>query len=359
MRCIFGGISVFLILVLVRGFYAVLNNPKSPEKGKVILPKIICILGIVVSVMFIIPAIITLFSDYDLWVVFIFLIFSLFGAALINFFCNCRITYDEKHFIYRNFFAIQRSYTYDDVVSIKENMHEKVIYIGKYKIRVYEYSIGGKEFVLYVKKKYRKLHNGLSIPKVHKTKHNIFNNNVYDTGGFVLVYILIFVVLLVALVAFIDYAFFSPYTPDNTICQNLCFDMCNEIENELVLKSTNNSIYKIYFTEDEFDPDVIYDVCDGKTCVTVYSYMITPGDEDDYYSVKAVSFSDKYLLSFEQTNNWHKQESWVVIIYISAMLILWCVYVVLSIIVGRNPQKYNRKVIKIFFKDGYVKYYRN
>lgn len=356
MRYIFVGISIFLISVLVRGFYTVLNNPKSPEKGMVYLPKIICILGVVCNVVFIIPAIITLFGDYDLWVFIVFIMFSLLGSALIIVFCNCRITYDENHFIYKNCFGIKRSYTYVDVVSIKEDMHEKVVYIGKHKVKIYEYSIGGKEFVLYVKKKYRQLHNGLSIPKVLKTKLNIFNGNVYDTGCFVLVYILIFAVLLVSLVAFVDYAFFSPSTPDNTICQNVCFDLCNKIENELVLKSTNNSIYKIYFNEDEFDPDVIYDVCDGKTYVTVYSKMITPDDEEDYYSIKAVSFSDKYLLSFEQTNNWHKQESWVVIIYISAMLILWCVYVVLSIIVSRNPQKYSRKVVKIFFRDGYVRY---
>ena len=68
MRYIFVGISIFLISVLVRGFYTVLNNPKSPEKGMVYLPKIICILGVVCNVVFIIPAIITLFGDYDLWV---------------------------------------------------------------------------------------------------------------------------------------------------------------------------------------------------------------------------------------------------------------------------------------------------
>ena len=349
-------ISVFLILALVRGFYAVLNNPKSPEKGMVFLPKIICILGVVCNVVFIIPAIITLFGDYDLWVFIVFIMFSLLGSALIIAFCNCRITYDENRFIHKNFFGVKRLFEYSEVTSIKENMHEKFLYIGKHKVMIDEYSIGGKEFILYVKKKYRQLHNGMSIPKVYKTKHDIFNGNINDAGGFIFVYILMFAAFFATLVVLVDYAFFSPFTPDNTIKQNLCFDFYSETSNEMVFKSTDNTIYKISFNDEEFDADVIKNICDGKTYVTVYSKMITPDDEEDYYSIKAVAYNDEYLLSFEQTNTWHTQDSWIIIVYVSVFLVIWCIYVVLSIIVGRNPKKYSRKVVKIFFRDGYVRY---
>lgn len=348
--------GIILISVLVRGFYIVLNNPKSPEKGKVYLPKIFCILGIVCSVIALLPAIITLVGDYELWVVIVYFIFSLLGVVLIIAFCNCRITYDEQHFVVKNFFGVKRSFTYDEVVSIRENMHETFLYTSKCKVMVDEYSIGGTEFLTYVKKRYRQSHNGQSLPKIYKTKHDIFNGNVYDAGGFVFAYILMFIVLLGSLVAFINYIYFSPSNADNTIKQTICFDSYESTDSTIVLKSSNNLIYNISYNEEEFDADAIKNICDGESYVTVYSKMITPDDEEDYYSVQAIACGDIFLLSFEQTNRWHIQESWFIIVFISVVLCLWVIYVVFSIVVGRNPQKYGRKIIKLFFQDGYVRY---
>ena len=62
------------------------------------------------------------------------------------------------------------------------------------------------------------------------------------------------------------------------------------------------------------------------------------------------------LLSFDETNRWHQEEYWPLIFFPVIFAIVWGAFVAGSIIVGRNPKKFSKKVIKLFFKDGYVKY---
>ena len=74
------------------------------------------------------------------------------------------------------------------------------------------------------------------------------------------------------------------------------------------------------------------------------------------HSIKAILNGDAYLLSFDETNRWHQEEYWPLLFFPIVFAIVWGAYVAGSIIVGRNPKKFSKKVIKLFFKDGYVKY---
>ena len=83
-------------------------------------------------------------------------------------------------------------------------------------------SVGGYDFINLVKKKYRTMHNGKSLPKIWKTKHDIFNGKVQDVGGFLFAYILVSVIA----VGFLIFAVFSTYVPrttNNTIEQSVSF----------------------------------------------------------------------------------------------------------------------------------------
>ena len=155
---------------------------------------------------------------------------------------------------------------------------------------------------------------------------------------------------------FIRYIYFTPNTVANTVKQQVSFTTCNVKGNEIVLTSSDNKLYKIRFIGDGFDSDEIKSISDGKTVVTTYSKEVTPDDEDDYYSIKAILNGDAYLLSFDETNRWHQEEYWPLLFFPIVFAIVWGAYIAGSIIVGRNPKKFSKKVIKLFFKDGYVKY---
>lgn len=355
MEYIIQGLSFALITIIADGIFVFLRQPKEAEKGKVHLPKFFAILGTITSTIFLIPTIITAFSDEDIWVPIVFLVFSLLGATLIIAFMNCRISYDDDGFVAKTFFGIKRKVSYDQVTAIKENMHETYIYVGKRRVMVDEFSIGGKEFINLVKKKYRTLHNGQSLPKITKTKNDIFNGHVNDAAGFLAAHIIILVVLIVMIILLSCYTFI-PNSVNNTLAQTVIFNTCDIEKDEIVLTTTDNQIFKITFDAEQVNIHGIKTLCNGESKVTTYSKEVTPDDEDDYYSVKAIKYNDNYILSFEETNRLNRQDGLPVIGLFLFMLLIWVAYTVASVIVGRNPQKFSKKVVKVFFKDGYINY---
>ncbi len=90
--------------------------------------------------------------------------------------------------------------------------------------------------------------------------------------------------------------------------------------------------------------------------LTVYFEAVTPDDESDYRSIKAIVYDDDYVLSFEETNEIYIQDSLAAIIILNGLLLAWIVFMACSIVVGRNPRKFSKKVVRMFFKDEYVKW---
>lgn len=352
MEYIIQGLSFALITIIADGIFVFLRQPKEAVKGKVQLPKFFAILGLITSTIFLIPTIITAFSDEDIWVPIVFLTFSLLGATWIVAFINCRISYDDDGFVAKTFLGMKRKVSYDQVTAIKENMHETYIYIGKRRVMVDEYSIGGEDFIKLVKKKYRTFHNGESLPK---SKNDIFKGNVNDVAGFLAAHIIILVVLIVMIILLSCYTFI-PNSVNNTLAQTVIFNTCDIEKDEIVLTTTDNQIFKITFDAEQVNIQGIKTLCNGESKVTTYSKEVTPDDEDDYYSVKAIKYNDNYILSFEETNRLNRQDGLPVIGLFLFMLLIWVAYTVASVIVGRNPQKFSKKVVKVFFKDGYINY---
>lgn len=356
MRHIIRGLTFMLIPILVNGILGFMRQPQKAEKGKVYLHKFLAILGTIGSAIFLIPAIITVFLDEPLWVPIIFLALASLGASLIIGFINCRISYDEEGFVAKNFLGIKRKFTYDQVTAIKENLRESYIYMGERRVMVDGLSVGGIEFITQVKKKYKTIHAGQNLPKIQKTKHDLFNGNVTDAGGILFAYILLAILLIGFVIFTVVYTYFSPSTPSNTIEQSVRFISCRASREEVVLTAADKQSYVIRFIDEQFDPSAVQAICDGKTVVTAYSTKVTPDEAEDYYSVKAIVHNGSYLLTFEETNRFHSQEYWPLIIISSGMLLFWGIYIAVSIVVARNPKKFSKRFVRFFFKDGYIRY---
>ena len=323
MRHIIRGLTFLLTHILANGILGFMRQPQQAEKGKVYLHHFLAILGTIGSAIFLIPEIITVFGDEPLWVPIIFLALASLGASLIIGFINCRIDYDEDGFVAKNFLGIKRKFTYDQVTAIKENLHESYIYLGQHKVMVDQLAVGGDEFIKFVKIKYRTMHDAQSLPKIHKSKYDLFNGNVTDVGGTLFSYIFVAVLLIGFVIFVVVFTYFSPSTTSNTIEQSVIFISCNANQEEVVLTSADKQIYVIRFINEQFDFRDIQAICDGKIAVTVYSTEVTPDDADDYYSVKAIIHNGRYLLSFEETNRFHSQEYWPLIILALGVLLFW------------------------------------
>lgn len=360
MRHIIRGLSFLLMLIFINGILGFMRQSrqeeKGEEKGKVRLPKTFGILGIIGFAIFLIPGIITAFLDEPLYIPTIFLALSALGASMLIGFINCRISYDEAGFTAKSFLGIKRQFTYDQVTAIKENPHERFIYVGKHWVMIDELAVGGAAFISQVKEKYRVTHDGKSLPPINKAKYDLFNGNVTDPIGVLVAYILVTVLLLGLAGYIVVFVWFSPGTTSNTIEQTVCFTACHASREEVVLTSADGQSYVIRFIDEQFDARNIRAVCDGKTVVTAYSTEVTPDDAEDYYAVKAIVHNGRYLLRFEETDRFHRQEYWPLILFAAGMLLFWGVYVVGGIIVGRNPRRFSREFVGFFFRDEYIRY---
>ena len=356
MRHIIRSLTSFLQPILVNGILGWMGQPQKAEKGKVYLHKFLALMGIIGSALFLILTIFSVFLDEPLWVPIVFLALASLSASLLIGFTNCRIFYDEEGFVAKNFLGIKRKFTYDQVTAIRENLRESYIYMGKSRVMVDGLSVGRIEFITQVKKKYKTIHAGQNLPKLQKTKNDLFNGNVTDAGGMLFAYILLAILSIGFVIFTVVYTYFSPSTTSNTIEQSVSFISCRANQEEVVLTSTDQQIYVIRFIDEQFDPSAVQAICDGKTVVSAYSKEVTPDDADDYYSVKAIVHNGSYLLTFEETNRFHSQEYWPLIMISSGMLLFWGGFIAISIVVARNPRKFSKRFVRLFFKDGYIKY---
>ena len=341
-----------LIPIIVSGVLSFLRQPKKPEKGKVILSKALAIVGVICSAVLLILAFISILSNDDPGLSVAFLVISLICSLLIIAYLNCRISYDKDGFTAKNFFGIKRRFTYDQITGIKHNMHESYLYMGKRRIMIDEFGVGGLDFILFANKQYRKLHRK---PIPEKVTKDIFNGNIESPGEFIFVFIVISIICLGLMIA-IGFISFWPSTPNNTTEQQVILQEFQMEKDQLILTSTDGQIYKIN-SANKIKTETITALCDGKTEVTVYSKQYNSNDGNPYYSVKAIAYRDAYLLSFDETDRLNRLESIPVLTIFLTLNLIWGFFVAGTIIVGRNPTKYSPKIVKCFFKPEYVKNY--
>ncbi len=356
MKYVIRALGYILIPIIVGGVLALLRQPKKAEEGKVRHSLFIGILGLVCATLFLIPTLITAFSDESIWLPLIFFAFSSLGLLLFFIYLNCRITYDDNGFVVKNLFGVKKSYTYDEITSLREDMSEDVLFVGKRKILVERIAVGGFEFIAFAKKKYMKLHSGQGIPKAKRSKLDLFNGNIHDAESLFVGYVLIVIVGITFLIFALYFTYGTTYSPENTVEQQVVFSSFADEGDEIVLTSKDDEIYKIRFLDDAFDASAIEKICNGKTTMTVYAEEISPDDGDPYFSVYAIARHNNYLLSFDQTNAWHRQEYAPLVPISVVFLLLFASTIVGSVIVGRNPRKYKKWVVRLFFKDSHVKW---
>ncbi len=349
MDYIFGRILCLLITPLILSTILLGVRKKKHEKeGEVHLPLAFLIIGIIASLTCLIPAVITAFSERSPWLPLALLLCSLVGSVLIVGFINCRISYDDSGFVYKNLFGVKHSITYDQVTAIKEHVHETYIYMDNRRVMVDEYSVGGATFIDTVKGKYQDLHDGKTLPHIQKTKGDLFNGNIRDTSSFVIVFIIGSIGFLGMLLNF-TILHNTVYTAENTTEKIVVFNAYTLSDGDLFLFSEYNDAYLIRSVDQVMSEQEIDALCRESKVYTVYAKPSTSSKSTFDYEVKALAYGDQYLLSFDETQQVSRSTSSVFLILAGVLCVLWLLYIIGAIVVGRNPQKHSLAVVRIFF----------
>lgn len=96
-------------------------------------------------------------------------------------------------------------------------------------------------------------------------------------------------------------------------------------------------------------------LCDSEKKFDVYAHLYSGNRAPKDYVIKELSYNGKVFYSFEDALNSQKR-TWILFsLFDGLVAMLFTTLLVLSVIVGRNPQKHP-KLIKIFFRNECINY---
>lgn len=343
-------ISTFLIKWLL----ILMRRPVSAKEQTVTLPKLFPIIGTIASVVFMVVAGIALFLNESTALFIIFIVISICGAALIAAYCNCRIIYDESTFTSKSFFGCKHTYTYDQITAIQDKSADIKIYIGKRVVRIDELAVGKYEFLAFANIQYQKLNNGKSIPS-RALKTDIFNGNVERPGEFVFAYIVIslFCIGMIVLCAIIS----VPRTADDLEYASLAFERYEIQDKDLLLYAKDDPKYYIIPEYEALlsDANEFISLCNSGEIFDV-GFVVYDKADVPHYAPESIKKSDGTVcLSMEAVHDYQRGNSLVYCLLLVGFAVVCFAYIAVSIYVGRNPEKFSRRFIRLFFKDGYIR----
>ena len=182
----------------------------------------------------------------------------------------------------------------------------------------------------------------------------IFHGHVIDPAVFMIIYVLIGIVITVLAILLARHVFFWADKNASTLEQQVVFESFSFEGSDTRLLSSDKQIYRISGKWQE--KESLEYICSRGDAITVFSQVMNSDKEGSFYSVKALYSGNNCLLSFEEANHMHIYVTWPVMLVPAVLAIMWALFIAGSIKVGRNPSRYSKRVIRLFFKDGYIRY---
>lgn len=357
-----------------------LHKPQKGDGSAVHLPRLMLIIGIICTAVFLVPAVWIVFFEKDLMGL-AFFGGSLLSSSLIIAYINQRIYYDSEGFTAKSFFGIKRRYSYSDIeysigniphdldLVIDDEDFDDIDYVldlmtedirlmvrGK-KILIDQIAVGGIEFLAFAQKQYKIFNGGRPIPEKKKTTKcdAIFNGNVKNATATIVIDI---VVLVVWLGLFLLIPLTNvPGKMEDLKIQTVTVQSYKADEEYLYLDidGFEDEIFLRGYTETFDDVNALLAVLDSKEPIEI-GYETVNDDGDIYHRIEYVKDNNGNVLTTpEDFHEFYQHDVKKFMLIFGAIVILWIGYIILSIYVGRNPEKFSAKFVHKFFKEGTIR----
>lgn len=330
------------------------NAAKKPRKttaGMVYLSPVLLWVGMICGSIFLIPGLLVPLHTGNWTGGIFFLCFSAMGFSIVVGYINCRIFYTESEFTVKYFLGYRRTFTYDQIESIRGNTRDVKLMVNGCAVRIDELSVGKAEFLNMARKQYRITHGGKAIPKITKDKWDPFNGHVDNPGEMLFAYLL--VALFIPVMLLICYFTVKP-TPmeELTMVSGTVTEISVDGRN-LVLRVENMEMEIWGYKRTLTDAAEYIRICNqGEVFTLGYRTVTNDNHEITGYCVE-------YILD-SRGNTWitpqvaRNDRFFVAGFMFSVVELVWLAFCSVSIYVGRNPHKFSKRIIRWFFKDGYV-----
>lgn len=330
------------------------NAAKKPRKataGMVYLSPFLLWVGIICGGIFLIPGLLVPFHTGDWTGGIFFLCFSALGFSLVVGYINCRIWYTDTEFTVKYFLGYRRTFTYDQIESIRGNTRDVKLMVNGCAVRIDELSVGKYEFLDLARKQYRITHGGKAIPKITKDKWDLFNGHVDNPGEFLFGYLLVALFMPAGLLI----CFFTVKpTPVEELTMVTGTVMPVTVDGrDLVIRVDGVEMEIWGHKRTLTDAEEFLLRCNQGEVFTLGFRTVT-NDDDEF-----IGYCVEYILD-AQGNTWitprdaRNDRFFTAGIAFGIVELIWLAFCGTSIYVGRNPHKFSKRVVRWFFKEGYV-----
>ena len=336
----------FNVLLGIASFLARQKRKNWDQEKVVYLPFYLAGVGIVCGTILSIPTVVCA-MDGD-WM------FAFFGVVVLACDCmmaaylNCVIRYDDKGFIAQNIFGIKRECSYGDVEGIRSGRDRRIYFQG-HSIMIDEISRGADEFVDALDKGHKRA-TGKWVPTStsFRRKWDPMNGHLDYPWPYFILWVTMGL-FCAALPVFMFFVMTSETDPSDIVIHDVQFCAYEIDDGSLMLYvEGEEQPYEIGYFQNYGEvlpaPEVL---CSGE------AYSV--GVVGDRRYVKSLTGSDgtKYI-TLETERQAYRDSQRVAVWILCVVAPIGVYFCYLGIAVARNPERYSKKVRRLFYKDGYL-----
>ncbi len=198
-----------------------------------------------------------------------------------------------------------------------------------------------------------------SYPTSKKNRFDVFNGNVRNPGEFIFIYSLIGVMCIAMLIFFAVCS--APKSYEDLQYSNMRFTRY-EIQDDLLLLYIDGSdkYYSIpAYQETMTNPEDFLCLCKSGA-VFHAGYVDYPKADKPHFGLESISnMNGTVYLTMEAVHEYRWGDAPAFYATFGGITIIWFIIVGISIYIGRHPEQFSRRTIRLFFKDGVIRRYKN
>lgn len=291
----------------------------------------------------------------------VFSCFSVLSSLLMLGWRNSYFVYDNEGFTQYNLIGMQRRFLYEQVTGWDThpgNELEAAVYVLGKKVTFSWLSPRSADFVVALKRGYRRTHGGKNLPVQRTSKNSTgFSAHVRNPGEFLAVFIML-VVFIAGMGGWCIWMTMEPLDGSDCETLNLTFSAWSVEDSELILTAAGyEEKFEIRgYPEFVSIPNGILEHTDGEAVFTAQARRINPDTGPDYYWIQSLRIGEtEYLTLEDATAQWQGNMSMTLWFFGGCLGIIlalgWLTYRV-----GCNPSKYPKWLVNGLFKKGYIIY---
>lgn len=353
----FSFLCICILYVFAR--LSLLNNCNENSRKIVIPANFMCSVGIVCGLIFSIPIIFCFVTREQTWVIVGFSCFLWLAIYLIYVWLGSVIVYDKEGFTIGYLPWQRKYYRYGELTSTKMTNRGRILFCDKKRIVLDHMLIEDYCFEVYAMKKYKEIWGKDLAYNKTIPKWDIFKGHVDSPEEMIFVGVLLFVITL-ALPIWFTYEAFDDVTENETISMEVQFTSY-EIDNQtLLLKATNHVEEFELWNYEKYDSvfsNIITALEDNQQFKINVLILEEDNDEPIRYEIYNMrDMNGNNILSFDEVNRISNKNSLEIALFTLIFFFMWLGFCIGTVIVGRNPQKFSKRIQKLFFKEECLRY---